>query len=243
MKNNELKELKQGVTDKSSSSLPLSSPLRGDRRGAWLGLGCLILLGILAIIVLAIVLLSKCMRTNDDTISIEATPNEIRQIMPQNELYVATALIEDFTTLQQTEFHFGIIPEEHSCVQILQQKVSYKLDLSKVEYTPKEKHIMEVRMPELAYTASTQASQFISDDESYWIEALPSTNELRHKVEQQIRTQFDTPENRQKALLFAQEAITHILMVKPLVIVISPLWVSTRSVLITLDAHSCSAVL
>ena len=168
-------------------------------------------LGILAIIVLAIVLLSKCMHTNDDTISIEPTPNEIRQIMPQNELYVATALIEDYTTLQQTEYHFGVFPEEHSCVQILRQKVSYKLDLSKVEYTPRENHIMEVRMPELAYTASTQASQFISDNESYWSEALPSTNELRHKVEQQIRTQFDTPENRQKAILFTQEAITHIL--------------------------------
>ena len=198
----ELEELKQGVTDKSSSSLPL-------REG--LGVGCLILLGILAIIVLAIVLLSKCMRTNDDTISIEATPNEIRQIMPRNELYVATALIEDFATLQQTEYHFEVFPEEHSCVQILRQKVSYRLDLSKVEYTPKENRIMEVKMPELTYTASTQGSQFISDDETYWSEALPSTNELRRKVEQQIRTQFDTPENRQKAILYAQEAIIHIL--------------------------------
>ena len=175
------------------------------------GVGGGLFLGILAIIVLAIVLLSKCMHTNDDTISIEPTPNEIRQIMPQNELYVATALIEDYTTLQQTEYHFGVFPEEHSCVQILRQKVSYKLDLSKVEYTPRDNHIIEVRMPELAYTASTQASQFISDNESYWSEAQPSTNELRHKVEQQIRTQFDTPENRQKAILFAQEAITHIL--------------------------------
>ena len=132
-------------------------------------------------------------------------------MMPQNELYVATALIEDYTTMQQTEYHFGVFPEEHSCVQILQQKVSYRLDLSQVEYTPKENHIMQVRIPELAYTASTQASQFISDNESYWSEALPSTNELRHKVEQQIRTQFDTPENRHKAILYAQEAITHIL--------------------------------
>ena len=175
------------------------------------GVGGGLFLGILAIIVLAIVLLSKCMHTNDNTVSIEPTPNEIRKIMPQNELYVATALIEDYTTLQQTEYHFGVFPEEHSYVQILRQKVSYKLDLSKVEYTPRDNHIMEVRMPELAYTASTQASQFISDNESYWSEALPSTNELRHKVEQQIRTQFDTPENRQKAILFAQEAITHIL--------------------------------
>ena len=147
----------------------------------------MILLGILAVIILVIALLSKCMQSSDGTISIEPTPNEIQRMMPQNELYVATALIEDYTTMQQTEYHFGVFPEEHSC------------------------HIMQVRIPELAYTASTQASQFISDNESYWSEALPSTNELRHKVEQQIRTQFDTPENRHKAILYAQEAITYIL--------------------------------
>lgn len=175
------------------------------------GTSLMILLGILAVIILVIALLSKCMQSSDGTISIEPTPNEIQRMMPQNELYVATALIEDYTTMQQTEYHFGVFPEEHSCVQILQQKVSYRLDLSQVEYTPKENHIMQVRIPELAYTASTQASQFISDNESYWSEALPSTNELRHKVEQQIRTQFDTPENRHKAILYAQEAITHIL--------------------------------
>ena len=163
------------------------------------------------VVVMVIVLLSKCMQSSDGTISIEPTPNEIQRMMPQNELYVATALIEDYTTMQQTEYHLGVFPEEHSCVQILRQKVSYRLDLSKVEYTPKENRIMEVRMPELAYTASTQASLFISDDETYWSEALPSTNELRRKVEQQIRTQFDTPENRQKAILYAQEAIIHIL--------------------------------
>lgn len=202
MENKELEELRQRMTDKSSSSLPL-------REG--LGVCFLILLGILAVIILVIALLSKCMQSSDDTISIEPTPNEIQRMLPQNELYVATALIEDYTTMQQTEYHFGIFPEEHSCVQILQQKVSYRLDLSKVEYTPKENHIMEVRIPDLAYTASTQASQFISDNESYWSEALPSTNELRHKVEQQIRTQFDTPDNRRKAILYAQEAITHIL--------------------------------
>lgn len=175
------------------------------------GTSLLILVGILAVVVLVIVLLSKCMQSSDDAITIEPTPNEILRMMPQNELYVATALIEDYATLQQTEYHLGVFPEEHSCVQILRQKVSYRLDLSKVEYTPKENHIMEVKMPELAYTASTQASQFISDDETYWSEALPSTNELRRKVEQQIHIQFDTPDNRQKAILYAQEAITHIL--------------------------------
>lgn len=175
------------------------------------GTSLLILLGILAIVVLVIVLLGKCTQTSDNSVSIEATPSEILRIMPKNELYVATAVIEDFTTLQQTEYHLGMFPEEHSCVQILRQKASYIIDLSKVTYTPKENHIMEVKMPKLEYTASTQFSQFISDDEVYWKEALPSITPLKTKVEQQIRTQFDTYENRKQAIMYAKEAITHLL--------------------------------
>ena len=175
------------------------------------GTSLLILLGILAIVVLVIVLLGKCTQTSDNSVSIEATPSEILRIMPKNELYVATAVVEDFTTLQQTEYHLGMFPEEHSCVQILRQKASYILDLSKVTYTPKENHIMEVKMPILEYTASTQFSQFISDDEVYWKEALPSITTLKTKVEQQIRTQFDTYENRKQAIMYAKEAITHLL--------------------------------
>ena len=171
----------------------------------------LILLSILAVIILLIIILSKCASNDANEISIENTPNAIMKLLPQNDLYIATAVIEDFTTQQEAEYHLGLFPENHSCVQILRQKVSYKLDLSKVEYTQKENHVMEVRMPELEYIASTQFSQFISDDETYWKEALPSTTPLKKKVEQQIRNQFDTKENRQKAILFAKEAITHIL--------------------------------
>jgi len=171
----------------------------------------LILLGILAIVILLIIILSKCTNSADSEISIESTPNTILAIMPKNDLYVATAIIEDFTTLQQTEYHLGLFPEDHSCVQILRQKVSYKINLSEVEYTQIDKHTIQVKMPALEYVASTQASTFISDDEAYWKESLPSTNELRNKVEQQIRTQFDTQENRQKASLYAKEAVTHIL--------------------------------
>jgi len=171
----------------------------------------MILIGILSIIILLIVILSKCASNAESDIIIEETPNAILKVLPKNDLYVATSVIEDFTTQQQTEYHLGLFPEDHSCVQILRQKVSYKIDLSKVGYTPKENHMMEVRMPELEYVASTQSSQFISDDEFYWKEALPSITPLKTKVEQQIRTQFDTPENRQKAILFAKEAITHIL--------------------------------
>lgn len=175
------------------------------------GTSLLILLGILTIIILLIALLGKCVGSNDDMPAIEVTPSEIMSIMPQNELYVATAVIEDFTTRHETEYHLSLFPEKHSCVQILRQKVSYKIDLSKVTYTLLDSKTMEVMMPEPEYTASTQSSQFISDDEGYWKKALPSTNVLRYKVEQQIRSQFDTQENRQQAKLYAQEALTHVL--------------------------------
>ena len=171
----------------------------------------LILLGILAIIILLIIVLGKCTNSADSEIGIESTPNTILAIMPKNDLYIATAVIDDFTTLQQTEYHLGLFPENHSCVQILRQKVSYKINLSEIEFTQINEHTIEVRMPALAYIASTQASTFISDDEGYWKEALPSTNGLRNKVEQQIRTIFDTQENRQKALLYAKDAVTQIL--------------------------------
>ncbi len=172
----------------------------------------LILVGISVCIILVCIILSKCIGSdNTNEIIIEPTPNQIIKIMPQNEMYVATAIIEDLTTLQKTEYHLSIFPEEHSCVQILRQKVSFKIDLGKVEYIPKGNHKMTVRMPQLEYTASTQTSPFISDNEEYWQKNLVSTYELKNKVENQIRSRFDTDENRSKALLYAEEAIKHIL--------------------------------
>lgn len=159
------------------------------------------------------IIVSKCTDNSQDNneVILQNTPAEIMKIMPKGEMYVATAIIEDYTTVQQTEYHLSLFPEKHSCVQILRQKVSFTIDLNKVEYIMLDDGKVQVRIPRLEYTASTQESPFISDDEAYWKETLISNYSLKQKVELQIRAQFDTTENRNKATRYAQEAITHIL--------------------------------
>lgn len=177
------------------------------------GVSLLTLTCILAIIILVCLAVSKCADKDgtDDEVTLQNTPAEIMKVMPKGEMYVATAIIEDYTTMQRTEYHLSLFPEKHSCVQILRQKVSFIVDLDKVEYTPLDNRTVQVRIPRLEYTASTQESPFISDDEAYWKETLVSNYSLKQKVELQIRSKFDTTENRKKATRYAQEAITHIL--------------------------------
>lgn len=174
--------------------------------------------GVVACVIILVLFLWK---GRNDELPLEPTGNSILQIMPRNEMYVATAVIEDFTTRQQTEYHMGIFPEKHSCVQTLRQKVSYRIDLSKVKYEIEETTsqpgsnkprtvLVTMVLPE--YTASTIGSSFISDDEGYWKEAMPSNNDMKKQVERQIRELFDTQQNREKALIYAEEAISHILM-------------------------------
>lgn len=177
------------------------------------GTSLLILICVFAIIILVCLIVTKCTDNSQDNneVILQNTPAEIMKIMPKGEMYVATAIIEDYTTVQQTEYHLSLFPEKHSCVQILRQKVSFTVDLNKVEYTMLDDGKVQVRIPRLEYTASTQESPFISDDEAYWKETLISNYSLKQKVELQIRAQFDTTENRNKATRYAQEAITHIL--------------------------------
>jgi hypothetical protein len=91
-------------------------------------------------------------------------------------------------------------------------KCSYKIDLEKVEYLPDStEQVVRVRLPKVEYVASTQSSSFLSDDSNYWAEHLSNTNDMKRKVEQQIKRRFDTPENRRKAELYAEEAIRAVL--------------------------------
>ncbi|MCD8235781.1 MAG: hypothetical protein LUD00_03825 [Prevotellaceae bacterium] len=144
-------------------------------------------------------------------IVIEETPIQIEDIRPKGELYVCTSLVEDYTIERRTEMHLGILPEKHSCIQILRQKISYRIDLDKVRYIPDTLNVMIVEMPPVEYTASTQSSPFLSDDEDYWIKELPNTNGLKAKVERQIRRRFDTDANRKKAERYAEEALSELL--------------------------------
>ena len=122
---------------------------------------------------------------------------ELMRIIPQQQLYVSTAVIEDYTTEHATEYHLGFFPED-------QRQVDLR------DGTNDSKRVMVI-MPELIYTASTQSVDFMSDDETFWAQQRPSTTDMKQRVEQQIRHRIDTPEARRKANLYAQEAISALL--------------------------------
>lgn len=149
---------------------------------------------------------------NAGEITIEDTAIEIAEVMPKGEIVVCSAIIEDYTTQKKTERTFGILKKEHTCVQILKMKCSFKIDLDKVEYTTNDtSNVVWVKLPELEYVDNLQASPFMSDDEVYWKENMPSTNKMKSKVRSQIKKRFDTPSNRRKGERFAEDAISNML--------------------------------
>lgn len=142
---------------------------------------------------------------------LQQSPIDIEAVRPRGELYVGTAIIEDYVNKYQTEFHLGIVPEPHNCIQMLRQKCSYVIDLEQVRYITDTPGTVIVELPPLRYVATTQDSPFMSDDEDYWAEAMPSTNDMKRKVEDKIRQRFDTAENREKAQRNAEASISLLL--------------------------------
>lgn len=162
-------------------------------------------------------------------IIIEETPIKIDSVRPVGKIYVCSAIITDAVVENRVEKKIdGIFDEvgrrvsskigqegtykklaekEHSAVYSMTTKCSYVVDLDSVKYdADNENKKLTVTMPELTYTTSgAQDSQFISDDEQYW--ARQDINGLIKKVQKKIRTNFDTPQNREKANLYAEEVI------------------------------------
>ncbi|MCM1345769.1 MAG: DUF4230 domain-containing protein [Bacteroides sp.] len=171
------------------------------------------MIGMVVVIIASVVITGHCgsMPRKRMDIVLEDTPIQIEEVRPRGEIYVFSSLVEDYAMERRTEMHLGILPEKHSCIQILRQKISYKINLDKVRYTLDTLNIIIVEMPPVEYTASTQSSPFISDDEDFWIKELPSTNELKAKVERKIRHRFDTEENRRKAERYAENALSELL--------------------------------
>lgn len=161
------------------------------------------------IILIAILVLNTCSDKENEhrEITIEETPIEIESIMPKGDLYVGSAIIEDYQIKRKTESTLVVFKKEHTCVQIVKQKCSYRIDLNKIEYLQQEDNKILIKLPELEYGATTQDSPFISDDEEYWKKELPSTNAMKKQVAEKIKKRFDTPENRQKSTLYAKEAV------------------------------------
>lgn len=166
------------------------------------------------ILIIAGIIIANALKSDKSgvaEIEIEDTPILIDSIMPKGDLYVGSAIIEDYATEKRTERQYLVMKKEHTCVQIVKQKCSFKIDLDKVEYQLQDNNVVLVKMPELEYIATTQASPFTSDDEEYWMKEMPNTNGLKKKVAKQIEARFNTKENRRKSVHYAEEAVQELL--------------------------------
>ena len=170
--------------------------------------GCVVVLCIVCA-----VLIKRCGKEEEaEVLPMEQTMASIEEVLPRGEIYVCSALIEDYTTMQKVEHNLFWADEEHSCVQTMRQKCSYRVDLNKVEFQADEEgKTVYVKLPAVEYVATTQSSSFLSDDGNYWAEHLPNTNAMKRKVEEQIRRRFETAENRRKAERYAEDAISEVM--------------------------------
>ena len=173
----------------------------------WIILVCVVVVGIVGA-----VLIKRCVEQREEVIPMEETMASIEEIRPRGEIYVCSAMMEDYTIQRATERNLIMPDEEHSCVQTMTQKCSYVIDLDKVEYEAVDSiKTIYVRLPDVEYVATTQSTSFLSDDGNYWAEHLPNTNAMKRKVEGQIKRRFDTPSNRRKAERFAEDAISEVM--------------------------------
>ena len=159
-----------------------------------------------------IIVVRTCTKEESADIVMEDTMVSIEEVRLRGELYVCSSMIEDYTMKRTTEKNFILPDEEHSCVQTMRQKCSYKIDMDKVEYNADEQTgMVYVKLPLIKYVASTQSTSFLSDDSNYWAEHMPNTHAMKRKVEEQIKKRFDTPNNRRKAERYAEDAISNVL--------------------------------
>ena len=152
---------------------------------AWIILACIVV----ALGILVTLLIKRCVQNGEKSdLPMEETMASIEEVRPRGEIYVCSAMIEDYATKRSTEHNLIFPNEEHSCVQTMRQKCSYKINLDKVIYQRDDSlNLVYVKLPPIEYVASTQSSTFLSDDANYWAEHLPNTNEMKKKVEAQIK--------------------------------------------------------
>ena len=178
----------------------------------------------IAIILLAagVVLWSRLSHRQDtNDITLKDTPAVIESTRPIGILYLYTTVTEDYT---KDSFYGsgigssvlgkdnGLFKRKHDCVQILRQQVSLTMDLDKVRYEPKENSdTVFVHLPDVEFTQSTLSSWFKSDNEDEENAVAFDAKPMIQRVENKIRTRYNTPENRAKAEAKAQKTIAEFL--------------------------------
>ncbi|MBQ6965645.1 MAG: DUF4230 domain-containing protein [Bacteroidaceae bacterium] len=166
----------------------------------------------LVVVIIAVLLLINHLKEELVEVEMEDSIASIEEVRPKGEIYVCSAVIEDYTIKRAAESHLFWGDEEHSCVQTMTQKCSYVIDLDKVEYQVVDSmKIVRVKLPPVQYIATTQSASFLSDDSNFWATHIPNTNVLKSKVEEQIKQRFDTLSNRRKAERYAEDAVSAVM--------------------------------
>lgn len=160
-------------------------------------------------------------RQDTDEITLKDTPAVIEATRPIGILYLYTTVTEDYA---KDAFYGsgiggsvlgkdnGLFRKKHDCVQILRQQVSLTLDLDKVKYEPLENSdTVFVSLPDIEFSQSTLSSWFKSDDEDEESAVQYNAKPLIQRVENKIRTRYNTPENHAKAEAKAKETIADFL--------------------------------
>ena len=177
---------------------------------------------IVILLVAAVALISRIThRADTDELTLKDTPTVIESTRPIGILYLYTTVTEEYakdafwgsgvgsSVLGKDN---GLFKRKHDCVQILRQQVSLTMDMDKVQYHPVEgTDTVRVCLPDVEFTQTTLSSWFKSDDEDEESAVQYDAKPLIQRVENRIRSRYNTPENRHKAEEKAKETIADFL--------------------------------
>ena len=161
----------------------------------------------LACLLAAIYFVVRCIDAQqaDDELALQPTPVVINDIKPIGELYAFTAITEDFT-IDNVE-KVGLFRKSYyKAVQTMRMQVSYVMSLDSVDYQPmgQSGDTIRVRLPHLRYVQTAQGGNFLCEVEVSNYNAASAIS----IVEKKIKSKYDTPLNRQKAMTHVREVIT-----------------------------------
>ena len=160
---------------------------------------------ILACLAALLYFVNRCSDFYDspDDIKIEPTAAVIEDIKPIGELYVLTAITEDFEidVMEDRGFFITTYPK---CIQILRQQVSFVLNLDSVDYVPREgTDTVVVRLPQLTFVQSSKGGQFFCEAERSDYDAA----RLIGLVEHTIKRKYATAQNYERAMANARQIL------------------------------------
>ena len=164
----------------------------------------------LACLLAVVYFVVRCIDAQDnaDDVDIAPTPVVIQSIKPIGELYAFTAITEDFTIDNVEKVGF-FTRSYYKAVQTMRMQVSYVMNLDSVDYMPVgQGDTVRVRLPKLRYVQTAQGGRLFCEVEAADYNASRAIGIVEHK----IRSKYDTPANREKAMANVHEVLASFVM-------------------------------